>query len=182
MDQAWTEITGLTALTAAGRTRAWTDAAPRRASADDRHAGMRLAGAAGRRRCSGSLVYLGSLAALFVTAFWTTDSFTSLIGTTFTLENFRDAAHRAGLPATVIAPDPAASPQRSPCSCVVIALPIAFFMAKVARRAAAALLVVAVLDAAVGSYLVKGYAWRTILAPDGGCSTACFGADARATA
>ena len=36
------------------------------------------------------VVYLGSLAALFITAFWTVDGFTGAVVRTFTLENFID--------------------------------------------------------------------------------------------
>ena len=49
----------------------------------------------------------------------------------------------------------------------LLAFPIAFFMAKVASPRTRALLVVAVLMPLWSSYLVKVYAWRTILAEDG---------------
>ena len=50
---------------------------------------------------------------------------------------------------------------------VVLALPIAFFMAKVATPAWQQLLVIAVLMPLWASYLVKAYAWRIVLS-DGG--------------
>ncbi len=49
----------------------------------------------------------------------------------------------------------------------VIAFPIAFYMSVVARRASRRLMVVAVLTPLWASYLVKAYAWRTLLAPNG---------------
>ncbi|MEY2425038.1 MAG: putative spermidine/putrescine transport system permease protein, partial [Actinomycetota bacterium] len=49
----------------------------------------------------------------------------------------------------------------------VLAFPIAFYMAKVASPRVRALLVVAVLMPLWSSYLVKVYAWRTILSQDG---------------
>ena len=49
----------------------------------------------------------------------------------------------------------------------LIAFPIAFTMAKVARGRARGLLVVAVLMPLWSSYLVKAYAWRLLLAEDG---------------
>jgi len=50
---------------------------------------------------------------------------------------------------------------------IVLAFPIAFYMAKIARPRVRALLVVAVLMPLWSSYLVKVYAWRTILNEDG---------------
>ena len=50
---------------------------------------------------------------------------------------------------------------------IVLAFPIAFYMAQGGGRARAGLLVVAVLMPLWASYLVKVYAWRTILAEDG---------------
>src|SRR5690606_29213316 len=49
---------------------------------------------------------------------------------------------------------------------VLIALPLAFYMAKVARPRARRFLVVAVLTPLCASYLGKAYAWRATL-PDG---------------
>jgi putative spermidine/putrescine transport system permease protein len=48
-----------------------------------------------------------------------------------------------------------------------IALPMAFFMAKVARPRSRKVLVVAILTPLWASYLVKAYAWRVILANGG---------------
>ncbi|MFD9124387.1 ABC transporter permease [Kitasatospora sp. NPDC059571] len=111
------------------------------------------------------VAYLGSLAALFVSAFWTTDPFTSDVVKVWNTDNFaavlttgvyRDVALRSiGVALLVTAVD------------AVLAFPIAFYMAKVARPARRNLLVVAVLTPLWASYLVKVYAWRAILA-DGG--------------
>ena len=49
----------------------------------------------------------------------------------------------------------------------VLAFPIAFYMAKVASRRGKATLVVAVLMPLWSFYLVKVYAWRTMLSTDG---------------
>src|SRR6185312_15447249 len=49
----------------------------------------------------------------------------------------------------------------------LLAFPIAFYMAKVAKRRARALLVILVVMPLWSSYLVKVYAWRIILAEDG---------------
>jgi putative spermidine/putrescine transport system permease protein len=50
---------------------------------------------------------------------------------------------------------------------IVIALPMALYMAKVAAPRIRGLLVAAVLTPLWASYLVKAYAWRTMLASDG---------------
>ncbi len=50
---------------------------------------------------------------------------------------------------------------------VLLALPLAFYMAKVARARTRGMLVVAVLMPLWSSYLVKVYAWRTILSEEG---------------
>jgi putative spermidine/putrescine transport system permease protein len=111
------------------------------------------------------VAYLGSLAVLFVAAFWHLNDFTSEIERGFSLENFRTlieedvyrsiAARTIGVAALVTITD------------ALLAFPIAFYMAKVASPRVKALLVVAVLMPLWSSYLVKVYAWRTILSEEG---------------
>ncbi|MDX6330617.1 MAG: putative spermidine/putrescine transport system permease protein [Streptomycetaceae bacterium] len=111
------------------------------------------------------VAYLGSLAALFMSAFWTTDPFTSDVVKTWTLDNFttllttdvyRTVALRSiGVALAVTAVD------------IVIAFPIAFYTARVAKPRYRPLLVVAVLTPLWASYLVKAYAWRIILSQGG---------------
>ena len=57
------------------------------------------------------------------------------------------------------------SPRRVTVIDLVIALPIAFYMAKVASPVRGASLVVAVMMPLWAGYLVKGYAWRAMLDP-----------------
>jgi len=52
-------------------------------------------------------------------------------------------------------------------TCVVVAFPIAFYMARVASRRTRGLLVVSILLPLWSGYLVKVYAWRLILAQNG---------------
>ena len=52
-------------------------------------------------------------------------------------------------------------------ACAVLAFPIAYYMARVASPRTRSLLVVAVLMPLWASYLVKAYAWRTILSENG---------------
>ena len=110
-------------------------------------------------------VYIVALALLLVTAFWSVDSFTGEISREFTLENvatiFTGGLYRAVTLRTI-----------SVALCVTVidvalALPIAFFMAKVANNRLRRVLVVAVLLPLWASYLVKVYAWRSVLSGEG---------------
>lgn len=112
------------------------------------------------------LVYLTPLAFLFVTAFWTTDSFTGAIVHQFTLTNFQELFTTSAY-LKVIARTVAVA------LCVtllalVIGLPMSFFMARVARPKWRPFLVAIVLTPLWASYLVKVYAWRTMLSSNGG--------------
>jgi putative spermidine/putrescine transport system permease protein len=111
------------------------------------------------------IAYLGSLAILFAAAFWHLDDFTGEIERGFSFENFqtlieepvyRDITVRTiGVAALVTVTD------------ALLAFPIAFYMAKVATPRMRSLLVVAVLMPLWSSYLIKVYAWRTILSENG---------------
>ena len=111
------------------------------------------------------LVYLTPLALLFVTAFWTTDSFTGLTKRTFSLENFTDILTEPAYYTVVLRTVGIAASVT--VLCTLIGLPMAFFMARVASARWQPVLVALVLTPLWASYLVKVYAWRTILAPEG---------------
>ena len=109
--------------------------------------------------------YIGSLAVLLVTSFWTLGELSGEIEKTFTLENFedvvssdvyRDVTFRTVLIAAAVTVTDA-----------LLAFPIAFYMAKVARPRMRAFLVVAVLVPLWSAYLVKAFAWRGILSQEG---------------
>jgi putative spermidine/putrescine transport system permease protein len=110
-------------------------------------------------------VYLGSLVVLLVASFWQTDPFTSEVVHTFTLDNFRTLWERdvyrnvawrtIRMAAMVTAAD------------AVLAFPIAYYMARVASPRTRGILIVAVVMPLWASYLVKAYAWRTMLAHEG---------------
>ena len=111
------------------------------------------------------VVYLGSLLVLLVSAFWTSDPFTAKLVHEFTLDNFRriiespvyrDVAWRTIKMAALVT-----------IACAVLAFPLAYYMARIASTRVRNLLVVAVLMPLFGSYLVKAYAWRTILSAEG---------------
>ena len=123
------------------------------------------------------VAYLGALAALFVTAFWGQNSFTGEVERTWSLRNFHDlltigvyrtvTLRTIGIAVLVTVLD------------AVIALPVAFYMAKIASRRTQGILVVAVLMPLWASYLVKAYAWRGMLGNGGLVSwlAAPFGLD-----
>jgi putative spermidine/putrescine transport system permease protein len=147
------------------------------APVERRSAGRRLAGLFhGRPRLQvGGLLagpvawlvvgYLGSLAVLLVASFWSVDALSGEVNQTFTTDNFQAlvdepvyrtiALRTIGIAALVTVTD------------IVLAFPIAFYMAKIASGRVKALLVVAILMPLWSSYLVKVYAWRTILSADG---------------
>lgn len=109
--------------------------------------------------------YLGSLAVLLVASFWTLGELSGEVEQTFTLDNFKtildEEVYRSitlrtvGIAALVTVTD------------ALLALPLAFFMAKVATSRSKGFLIVAVLMPLWSSYLVKVYAWRTILSEEG---------------
>ena len=112
------------------------------------------------------VLYLGSLAIMLASAFWSTNDFTGTINHTFTTENFKtlftDPVYRTVAIRTVVVAVLVTVID------LVLAMPIAFFAAKVVqRRGVRYALVVAVTMPLWASYLVKGYAWRVMLIPGG---------------
>src|SRR3954462_4649911 len=102
------------------------------------------------------VVYLGSLVVLLVAAFWTLDDFTGLISHDLSVDNFKliweEPVYRkivwrtVSIAALVTITD------------ILLAFPIAFYMARVAKSRARAFLVVSILMPLWASYLVKVYA------------------------
>ena len=142
-----------------------------------RHPGLRLGAELSFPLAWLIVVYLGALAALIVTSLYSLqDDPTGLItrlSTSLSLDNFqrlwdtsvyRDVGLRtlqAAVTVTVIDG--------------LIALPVAFYMAKVASVWARRMLVVAMTMPLWAGYLVKGYAWRAILDPGGGALESVVG-------
>ena len=109
--------------------------------------------------------YLGSLAVLLVASFWSVDALSGELNKSFTLDNYKElfqhsvykdvAVRTIGIAAGATVTD------------ILIAFPIAFYMAKIASPRVKGLLVVAVLMPLWSFYLVKVYAWQTMLASGG---------------
>lgn len=111
------------------------------------------------------LVYIAALAALLITALWTVDSFTGQISQTWTLDNI--AAVLTGSLYQTVTLRTVGVALLVTIIDIVIALPIAFYMAKVASPRAQRILVIAILMPLWASYLVKAYAWRSVLSQGG---------------
>jgi len=117
------------------------------------------------------VVYIGSLALLFLSALYRLDPVTQKPTTDFTWDNLSAAfslwdantrgavwpfVRTVGVAVLVTA------------ICALIALPVAMFVAKVAPRWMRRGLIVAMLLPLWAGYLVKGYAWRAMVSPSGG--------------
>ena len=119
------------------------------------------------------LAYLGALISLLATSLYAIDDLTSAMVHRLGLGNFRailtEHVYRAvtlrtvGIAASVTVID------------VALALPIAFYLAKVASARVRSFASVAVLLPLWASYLVKAYAWRAIVTPSGGVLDRWFG-------
>jgi putative spermidine/putrescine transport system permease protein len=135
------------------------------ASTLHRHARVRLALLLSAPLAWLLVAYLGSLAALFLSAFWSVDDFTSEIVHVWTTANFQTvfdtgvywtlALRTLGIALAVTVID------------AVVAFPMAFAMARIVKPARRKLLVVAVLTPLWASYLVKAYAWRVMFSQGG---------------
>ncbi|HWY90941.1 MAG TPA: ABC transporter permease [Solirubrobacteraceae bacterium] len=111
------------------------------------------------------LIYIAALVLLFISALWRVDSFTGNLVHSWTLENFKTlftvpayrtiALRTIGIAAAVTVTD------------AILAVPFAFFAARMAPKRLRDALFVAVLIPLWSSYLVRVYAWRLILAKDG---------------
>jgi putative spermidine/putrescine transport system permease protein len=130
-----------------------------------RHPRLRLAALLSAPMAWLVLAYLGSLAVLLVSAFWTTDDYTSQIVHTWTTDNFhaltsepvyRTVALRTlGIAVAVTVID------------ILIAFPMAFYMAHIAKARYRSLLLVLILTPLWAGYLVKAYAWWAMFSTGG---------------
>ncbi|MEU4558301.1 ABC transporter permease [Actinoplanes sp. NPDC023936] len=130
-----------------------------------RHPRLRLAGLLSAPLLWLVVAYLGALAVLLVSAFWTVNGFTGEVVREFSLQNFRTLVTEEVYRAVTLRSLGVAAAVTG--ICVVIATPMAFFMAKVASPRYRHWLVIAILTPLWASYLVKAYAWRILLANGG---------------
>jgi putative spermidine/putrescine transport system permease protein len=110
-------------------------------------------------------VYLGALAFLFVAAFWRLDAFSGLVVKQYGLSNFQllwqESVYRTitlrtlGIAAAVTVAD------------VALAVPLAYYLARVVSPRFRSALLIAIVMPLWVSYLVRVFAWKLILTPNG---------------
>ena len=120
------------------------------------------------------VLYVGSMIALFLTSLYRLNDAGTGIVEKLGTSNYRDlldtavyrtiAVRTIGIAALVTVID------------MIVALPIAFYIAKMATPKARTVLITAVLVPLWGSYLVKAFAWRALLGTPGGVFDKTFGA------
>ncbi len=111
------------------------------------------------------VVYLGSLLGLVLQSFFHLDTFTGIVPRQLTLatyvdllsqaENYNIVLRTGGMAAAVTA------------AAVVLAFPLAYFIARYASPRARPVLILAVLLPLWSNYLVRVYAWKILLAKEG---------------
>jgi putative spermidine/putrescine transport system permease protein len=111
------------------------------------------------------VLYLGALAALFITSLWTTGAFGQGVQRVWNLDNYRDLftipVYRTITVRTLL------TAVSVTLIDALLAFPIALYMAKVASPRRQRILVILVLTPLWASYLVKAYAWRGMLSSSG---------------
>jgi len=110
------------------------------------------------------VIYLGSLFALLMQSFFSIDEFTGLIKYQFTLRTYLQLFSPANMDIVLRTVLMAASVT---LASVLIAFPIAYYMARYARGRLKAFLYLAVMLPLWSSYLVRVYSWKLILAKEG---------------
>jgi ABC-type spermidine/putrescine transport system permease subunit I len=120
------------------------------------------------------VAYLGALGVLLVSAFWTVNGFTGDVVREPSLDNFAtilsvDVYRTVALRSIGVA-------GAVTVITIIIAVPMALFMAKVASPRVRNTLVIAILTPLWASYLVKAYSWRVMLANGGPIDTLFGGA------
>jgi putative spermidine/putrescine transport system permease protein len=115
------------------------------------------------------VVYLGSLFALLANAFFGLDDYTGQVVREFTLSNFVQLTDPANLD---VARRSITMAVAVTLACIVLAFPLAYYMARYATGAQKAALYIAVMLPLWSSYLVRLYAWKLLLAKEGAISWA----------
>jgi putative spermidine/putrescine transport system permease protein len=130
-----------------------------------RHRALKLGLSLGAPLAWFLVVYLGSLAFLFVSAFWHLDVFTAEIVRGFSLTNFQTLVdvdvyrtitiRTVGIAAAVMLAD------------VILSFPLAYYAARLSTPRVRNALLIAVVIPLWANYLVRVFAWKLILTPNG---------------
>ncbi|ADB10694.1 ABC transporter permease [Bifidobacterium dentium] len=112
-----------------------------------------------------ALVYVVALIALLITALWSVNEYTGAVEMTWTFDNliqaFTDSLYLTVTERTLFIAVLATVID------IVLAFPIAFYMARMASPRVRKLLVILVSTPLWAGYLVKAYAWRSVLSGSG---------------
>jgi putative spermidine/putrescine transport system permease protein len=130
-----------------------------------RHRGTRLSLTLGAPMAWFLVIYVGSLAVMFVSAFWTKDAFSGVVIRSWSFANFETlldspvyrtiTIRTIRLAAAVTVAD------------IVLAFPLAYFAARLATERMRNAILVAVVIPLWANYLVRVFAWKLILTPNG---------------
>jgi putative spermidine/putrescine transport system permease protein len=112
------------------------------------------------------VAYIGSLSSLLVTSFYSINSFTGNVIHTFTFDNFKEVFRNSSYHNVILRTLGISISVTLICG--FLAVPIAFYIAKIAKPRAQKIIVAAILTPLWASYLVKIYSWRTMLEPNTG--------------
>jgi putative spermidine/putrescine transport system permease protein len=110
------------------------------------------------------VVYLGSLAALLVQGFFYIDDFTGLVVRQFSTRTYLELLQPANLDIFARTTGMAAAVT---LASALLAFPLAYYIARYAQGRLKAVLYLAVILPLWSSYIVRVYAWKTILAREG---------------
>ncbi len=127
------------------------------------------------------IIYIGSLGALIITSLYSMQSdptgLITKLDTHFTAMNFRRLLTSDSLSSVyrTVTLRTVQSAVTVTTIDAIVAVPVAFYVAKVASRWARRGIIVAITMPLWAGYLVKGYAWRSLLDPSGGALRKFFG-------
>jgi putative spermidine/putrescine transport system permease protein len=110
------------------------------------------------------VIYLASLVVMLLTAFWTVNPFTNLMQHSFSTANF-SALFSSPYPGIILRTVLMAAAVT--VTDTIVALPFAYFMARVARARTQRILFTAIMLPLWASYLARVYAWIVILQKGG---------------
>lgn len=111
------------------------------------------------------IIYLGALALLLLTAFWRQDPLTAEVTRQWGIQNFKTLAD--GEVYRTIALRTAGIAGAATIISVILAIPISYYAARIAKPRTRTILLLAVVLPLWSSYLVKLYSWRVILSGNG---------------
>lgn len=138
----------------------------RRASAFfNRHRGLKLTATLSPPLAWMAVIYLGSLSLLLITAFWRLDALTGKVVPDFSLHNFNTIATTPVY--RTIAVRTLSMAVAVTLADIALAFPVAYFMARIASPRTRSFFLVAVVVPLWTNYLVRVFAWKTLLSLGG---------------